>query len=212
MKREINWIKILLAFLIATFLFFFGLFVGYLANQIIERNSNLVLDEAKTELFNLETLYLLQEDYPCDFYIMNKISEKLDFLGGVITILEKKKGLNNEEVLELKKVYSLIEVRHFSLVNKLKKECQSNYTTLLFFYSNEKECKKEVDEKSFITTFLRNKYNSVRVYSFDLNLDLEVISFFKKVYNLGGCSGIVLNEKKIEEEIHASKDLEKYIN
>jgi hypothetical protein len=212
MKRETNWTKILLAFLIATFLFFFGLFIGYLSNQIIEKNTNFILEETKNEIFSLESLSLLQEDYPCDSYIMDKVSEKLDSLGRIITIFEEDKGLNNKEVLELKKVYTLIQLRHFILINKLNENCQRNYSTILFFYSNEKKCEKEVNEKSFILSFLRNKYDFVRVYSFDLNLDSEIIPFFKKTYNLEGCSEIVLNEKKVEEDVKTSKDLEKYLN
>jgi len=212
MKSKVNFTKILLAFLIATFLFFFGLFVGYLANQVIEKNTNLLLEETKNELFVLESLSSLQEDYPCEPYMMDKISEKLDSLGRIITILEEDKGLNDREVLELKKVYTLIQIKHFILINKLKENCNSNYTTILFFYSNEKECEKEVNEKSFIISFLRKKYDFIRVYSLDLNLNSEIIPFFKEIYGLKGCSEIVLNEKKIEESVETSNDLEKYLN
>jgi len=212
MKREINWTKILLAFLIASFLFFFGLFLGYLSNQIIEKNSNQILEETKNKLFSLESLSLLQEDYPCNSYMLDITSEKLSFIGELITLLEKKKGVNDREVLDLKKVYTLIEVRHFMLINDLKKNCQANYSTILFFYSNKEECKEDVTKKSFILTFLRNKYDFVRIYSFDLNLDSEILSFFKQVYNLGGCYGIILDEKKIEQDIQKYEEIEKYLN
>ena len=81
----------------------------------------------------------------------------------------------------------------------------------MFFYSNTQECRGIVNDKSFILSFLRNKYNSVRLYSFDINLNSEIVSFFVKNYKIDGCYAIVLNDKKITGNVTTSHDLEKYL-
>jgi len=212
MNREIDWGRFILAFLIACFLFSFGLFIGYLTKGVVESTTIDIIASTRNELTNLETLTVLEKDYPCNSFVLDETSDKLNYLGELITTLEVKKGKNNNEVLELKKMYTLLEARHMILIKQKNTQCNQNYSTFLFFYSNEKECQTKEGDISFILSYLRKKYDFVRVYSFDVNLDSEIIKFLKDAYKIEGCESVVLNDKKIEGKIENSDDFEVLLN
>ncbi len=212
-KRQINWNKIILSFLIACFLFSFGIFVGYLAKGIVSASIINIQDSTKNEILTLETINLIQEQNSCESYSLDLVSEKLDYLGELITILETKKGKKDPEVLEMKKLYSILEIRHYVLTREQNEYCAKNISTFMFFYSNDKDCNDEVEKKSFILSYLRKKYQTkVRVYAFDNDLDSDLIKVLKEKYKVERCSTIILNENKITTKIDNSEDLEKFLN
>lgn len=208
--RKINWLKLILAFLIATAIFFFGLFVGYLAKNLISSSTIDIESSTRNTITNLETLNLLEGSYPCNTAVIDTVSQKLDYLGSIITTLENKKGKFDSDVLELKKLYTDIEIRHALLVQSRDAKCGQVHNIILFFYSNTAECKAQVDKTAFIADYMRNKYDNVKVYSFDSDLNSDVVSVLKNQYKIAGCSGIVLNDKKIEN-VTNSQQLENVI-
>lgn len=212
-NRSINWSKLILAFLVATLLFFLGIFLGYLGKAAVE-NSTISLEESvKNELLSLETLSLLDDQFSCDSSVLNLVSKKLDYLGSTISDLEVKKGKFDKHVLELKKLYTILEVKHLLLMKERIDSCSEKYNLILFFYSNERKCSDIVERTSFILTYLRNKHESVRVYSFDLDLNSDIISVLSNKYNLDGCFAVVLNDVKVAQDNEiATKDIEILLN
>src|SRR3989338_2105261 len=208
-ERKINWLKLILAFLIASFLFFIGLFLGYLAKGIIEKSTIDIEESTRNEIANLETINLIDLGSDCSFFTLELVSEKLDYLGELITTLEVKKGKYDNDVLELKKLYTNLEVRHMFLVSERNNKCSSNNTIIMFFYSNSIECKESVERNSFVITYLRNKHDSLRVYSYDIDLNSDIISILKKKYSVSGCQTIVVNGNKSIGNIENSQDFEK---
>lgn len=209
--RKINWEKMILAFLIAVFLFCLGLFIGYLARGIVEGAAMNVEEGMRNEIMTLETLSMLGEKYPCDSITLNLMSDKLDYLGDLITTLEVKKGKFDSEVLELKKIYSLLQVRHMLLIQDKDEKCSENYNIFIFFYSNKEECKNLADKMSFILSYLRNKHNDVRVYSFDVDLDSDIVYTLMKRYNIDKCDAVILNDKRVNATFESSDDVERLL-
>jgi hypothetical protein len=211
-RKPINWQRLILAFLIATFLFFFGLFLGFLAKGFVAQSSLELEQQIQGDIINLETLYLLEDQFPCNPEILDITSERLDYLGELITIMEVKQGKFDPQVLELKKLYTVLEVRHFLLTESRNTQCGSDQNTALFFYSNEEQCEGPVEKTAFVLTFLRNKHENVRVYSFDVNLDSDLIATLKTQYNIQGCSSVVLNKEKINLQVTNADQVEPLLN
>jgi len=208
-ERKINWSKILLAALIATFLFSLGNLLGFLIRGAVSENTLSLEQSIKNDISNLETLYILEDEYPCSSEILQLASEKLDYLGELITVLETKKGKSDPQVLELKKLYTLLEVRHFLLMEKRNDRCGKDFDIFLFFYSNTPVCSDDVDQSAFMLTFLRNKYDSIKVYSFDIDLESDLINVLKEQFKITDtCSGIALNGEKVDFKPQNSDELE----
>ena len=206
--RKINWQKITLAFLIAVFMFTFGLFIGFLAKTLIQGATIDLQNSVRNEIVNLETIDLLEKDNVCENYSINLISEKLDYTGELISLLEIKKGKADTEVLELKKLYTMLEVRHMLLMEEKNRLCDQDYDIFLFFYSNDENCEDDVEKTSFILSYLRKKYDNVRVYSFDSNLDSDLVKILMSKYSVTSCKVVILNGEKVTKDIARSEDLE----
>ena len=206
--RKINWQKITLAFLIAVFMFTFGLFIGFLAKTLIQGATIDLQNSVRNEIVNLETIDLLEKNNVCENYSINLISEKLDYTGELISLLEIKKGKADTEVLELKKLYTMLEVRHMLLMEEKNRLCDQDYDIFLFFYSNDENCEDDVEKTSFILSYLRKKYDNVRVYSFDSNLDSDLVKILMSKYSVNSCKVVILNGEKVTKDIARSEDLE----
>jgi hypothetical protein len=191
-------------------LFCFGLFLGYLGSKVIEGASISILDSTKNEISNLETLNLLEANFPCSSTTLDIATNRLAYLSDLIDSMETQRGKDNSEVLEMKKLYSNIEIRHMLLLRERIKNCGANYTSIIYFYSNKQECKDQTNSVSFILTYIRNKYSFVRIYSFDMDLNSDVVQVLDNNYNVSGCYKVVLNDKIIGE-IKKSDDIEKQL-
>ncbi|MCA9485926.1 MAG: hypothetical protein KC506_03720, partial [Nanoarchaeota archaeon] len=192
-------------------LFFLGIFLGFIAKGIIAQSSVKLEQQIQNDIINLETLYLLEDQFPCNPEILEVTSQRLDYLGELITVLEVKQGKFDPQVLELKKLYTVLETRHFILTESRNSQCSENQNTALFFYSNAETCEAGVEKTAFVLTFLRNKYDNFNVYSFDIDLDSNIISALKSQYGIQGCSSVVLNKEKLSFPIENASQLESLI-
>jgi hypothetical protein len=128
------------------------------------------------DTLSLETQFDLLAQAPCE-EISEKtvLSTELNDLADRLSFTEERLGSNNEEVLTLKRQYTLLEIKDYLLMKRLTAECGLKPVFVLYFYSNEEgEC--ETCEKAgYALSYLRETYPSLRVYSFDYNLDLSAL-------------------------------------
>ena len=135
------------------------------------------------------------ENFICDNSLLVESSKNLENSGFRISLLEKRFGIYDERVLNTKKLYSELEFSHFSLVNRFKKECVSEITTILFFYSNSENLADESEKMGFILgSFKRDNFEKIMIYSFDVNLDFKLIRILKSEYKISSAPVIVVNE------------------
>ena len=104
MKRNIDWSKVLLAFLITVLLFNIGLLAGYFGSKIIEGSSISIIQSTNNEISNLETLSLLEQNYPCSSFTLDVATERLGYMSDLIDSMEDQRGKTNSDVIELKKI------------------------------------------------------------------------------------------------------------
>ncbi len=187
--------RIILAFFIATFVFV-GIFliansIPYLNYQTIINQNNIIqqsINESRNHLMN----------FVCETEILLEVSDKLGDVGTRLEVLEKRFGKEDWRVLEEKKKYSLLEYEHFEYIKKFSEDCDKEFITILFFYSNFGVLEGRSEGVSYILDSLRKKYSGkVMVYSFDYNLDLDLINELKEKYQVDSAPKIVVNEEKV---------------
>jgi glutaredoxin len=100
-----------------------------------------------------------------------------------------------ETILELKKQYTILQVKDF-LINKQKAErCGTQLSTILFFYETKEKCP-DCMKQSYVLDAIRATYPEVRVYSFDYTLELSTIEALKASYAVeGGLPVLVVDGK-----------------
>ena len=185
-------LRLFWAFIIATLIFVIIFViansVSYLNYQYIANQNNLIGE-------SIDVL----ENYPafesCDDSSLFLASEKLDEVGKNMGLLEQRFGKQDRRVLEQKKLYSILEYRHFELVKEFSENCSKDYITILFFYSNENEKELASETVSHILSLFKGQNEKkVMIYSFDYDLDSEFINQLKKDYEVDFAPKISINE------------------
>ncbi len=209
-SREIPKLRVVLAFLIATFLFVTGFLLGYGFSYFKFQEITKQEEAIRFDLLSID----LQSEFlsSCDEEILNSISGELEEMGSFLGILEEKFGKTDPQVLEEKKKYTLLEVQHFLNMKKYKEICNKSIDTVLFFYSNLPINEDESERIGYILSTLKAKeQEKLMVYSFDFDLDTSMIKILRTVYNVTQENSVVINENKKLEGVDNIEDIEQYL-
>lgn len=209
-RRPFSHKKFLLALLLTAIIFIAAFLIGYSISYSKYRSIFSSQEEIRYNLLSLEIEKQLVID-SCDTISFNSISKELDDMGTMMIALEQRLGKNNQRVLDQKKTYSLLEVQHFFLVKEFNYNCNENVQTLLFFYSNEGGFKAEGERIGFILDAYKRANPGVMVYSFDYDLDANLIVLLKQKYDIVKPNIVVLNENTVLAGISSIGDIERYV-
>lgn len=171
--------------------------VAYTVNYVNrERVAELsaIEDQLSIDLFSLDTQFSLLAAAPCDA-ATTTLTPELGDLGSRLAYTENQLGTENAQVLRLKQRYSLLEIRDYLITKQLGQECGTKPVTVLYFYSNEKDCE-NCDKAGYALSYLRNTYPKLRVYSFDYHLELGALQTLTTLLKLDGTlPAFVINGK-----------------
>ena len=203
---KIEKFKLLISFIIGTILFI----AGFLASNwivLFGYQRNIELQQRIGEKINLMDS---ESQIYCENY-QPEISTELNEAGSFLMLLEKKFGKNKPEIILQKENYSMLELKHFFSVKNYAQKCQKSITTLLFFYSNKEDYLDDAETKGFIISKLKELNPAgIMAYSFDYDLDSDVIRNLKDAYNVQKPNTAVINDKIILEQFNDIDDLTPY--
>ncbi len=149
--------------------------VSYLDNRRVAE-LDAIQNQLATDTLSVETQFALLEEAPCeDLTEGNTLSATLADLGARLVVAEERLGATDPQVLELKKQYTLLEIRDYLLMKRFSKVCSAKTPVALYFYSNEAGACTDCDRASYALSYLHQTYPNLRVYSFDYNLDLGAL-------------------------------------
>ncbi len=175
-KREMNIRKYVLALAITTSIFITAVAINNFFNEKRTQQIRSIQDGISIDILSLETQFELLAERACEDIAENTVlSAELSELARKLSYMEKSLGTDNAEVLQLKRFYSLLEVKDLLLMKRVADKCKLEPVFLLYFYSNEKNSCKDCRRQGYVLTKLARKYPKLRIYSFDYNLDLAVV-------------------------------------
>jgi hypothetical protein len=209
MNQKIDWKKYIIVFFITLGLFLTAIYLSnYFSNKRVDEiksiQNNIALD-----ILSSETQYSLLEDSSCADYSNSISSQELNSLGEKIDFEESSGATGTIELQYLKQYYSLLEIKDYLLQEKVSQRCGNKEVFVLYFYTNSDNCSDCVKE-AYVLTALREKYPSLRVYSFDYSLDLSAVSALKSVYKLSDreLPALIIN-KRVVTGFKSVEDIEK---
>jgi hypothetical protein len=151
--------------------------INYLNNARVAELTA-IEDQLSIDTLSIDTQFSLLETAPCDSSASSMtLTGELSNLGDRLSYAEGQLGKNNEQVVRLKKQYSLLEIRDYLITKELAAACGTKPVTVLYFYSNAGNCD-DCDKAGYALSYLRTTYPALRVYSFDYNLDLGALKTF----------------------------------
>lgn len=189
-------------------------------NEIKNIESRIAVD-----ILASETQFSLLSELSCRDISSSLLSKELATLGDKLSYTESNRGSDDEEVLNLKKYYSLLQIKDFLLMQKINDRCGGKTSSIMYFYSNEKKdlpdhagCE-DCEKEGFVLTRLRQEYPELRVYSFDYDIDLSALQTLISIYDIKDEQpALLINEKvyygfksidEIKDIIPALKEIDK---
>lgn len=192
-----DWKKYIIVFFITAALFATaGGLSNFFSNKKMD-NIRSIQSKLATDILSSETQFLLLSELSCEQDVSeSNLSSELNELADKINYSESNlKG--NAEIIELKRYYSLLEIKDYLLTKKINQKCGEKFVPLLYFYTTANNCT-ECVKQGHVLTKLRHKYPNLRVYSFDYSLNLSALKALLRIYKIEDTKlpAIVINEKK----------------
>ncbi len=196
-ERKVDENKYIAALALACLIFIAGIFLGYI---ITKGKVSDILNVEKETRYELDSLALeekLLEDASCSNKNPKIISEKLEDLATKLAYLETEYSKDDPSIIELKKPYTLLELQHYLTLKNIVKECNLDYSFILFFYSNSPEYIDESERQGFVLEYLQKKFTSekLKIYSFDVDSNLRIINSLKESYGITTIPSSVIDGK-----------------
>lgn len=181
------WQKYLLAFAITAAIFGTAF---YLTNRLDQRrlaDIRTTQEAISIDILSTETQFELLGNLDCEAISANPVlSEELNNLASRLSVAEENLGADNPEVISIKKQYSLLEIKDYLLMKQIAAKCPKvKPVFVLYFYSNDGTCE-DCGRQGEVLTYLRQAYPTLRVYSFDYNLDLGALQTLISLNQING--------------------------
>ncbi|MBI2147246.1 thioredoxin family protein [Candidatus Woesearchaeota archaeon] len=192
-----NLSKYIAAFSITTLIFIVGILIGNAISSAKMEAIDALQQDITVRTIGSEMQYLLLAEHPCQDIHSSELSQELFEIGSKLAHMEQTLGSQDENVINLKRYYSLLEIRHWLLLKKAQQECNATYSLILYFYSNRGDCD-ACKQQGYVLNTIHRKYPDVNIYSFDVNIPDTVLATIKQIYNITAPPTIVVNGKKME--------------
>jgi hypothetical protein len=191
-----DWKKYTYTFFITAAIFATAIFLSnYFSQKKINEIKN-IESRIAVDILASETQFSLLSELSCRDISSGLLSKELAVLGDKLSYTEQNRGSDDEEVLNLKKYYSLLQIKDFLLMQKIKERCGGKTLSIMYFYSNKEDACPDCQKEGYVLTKLRQDYPELRVYAFDYNLDLSALQTLISIYNIDNKSpAILVNEK-----------------
>jgi hypothetical protein len=182
-----TWQKYILAFVITAAIFGTAFYIASRldAQRIADIRST--QDAISVDILSSETQFELLGNLDCSTLSESPVlSSELNDLAGKLSVAEQNLGSSNEQVVQLKKQYSLFEIKDYLLLRQIARQCPGfKPVYILYFYSNAGDCA-DCSRAGDVLTYLRQTYPGLRVYSFDYNLDLSALRTLETLRHVDG--------------------------
>lgn len=202
-----DWKKYIIVLFITATIFISGLWISdYLSGKKIDQLKN-IENKISLDLLSSETQFSLLQEQSCKDVSNSMLSSELNSLADKISYSENNIGVENTDVISLKKYYSLLEIKDYLLMKKITERCGEKSIFILYFYRNDncEDCTKQ----GYVLTSLREKYPQLRVYSFDYNLDLSAIRTMTSIYKVTDKLPAVVINGKVYSGFKTLEEIEK---
>jgi hypothetical protein len=189
--------KYIFTFIITLSIFTTAFFAStFFSNKRVE-NVKSIQDTIAIDILSSETQFDLLKEMPCSNVGDTILSAELSVLGDKLSHTESDRGEKDDDVIYLKKYYSLLQIKDYLLSKKLGEKCGAGKKPvfIIYFYSNQGDCP-DCRREGYVLTRLKEIYPDLRVYSFDYNLPVSAVDSMKKIYHIKSALPAIVIEDK----------------
>jgi hypothetical protein len=198
-RKKFSTYKAITVLLFTIIIFSLGIIVGnYNTSQKFSQVIALS-QKLQTQTLGAEVVNDILEEKVCEANDVDYLTDDLYRLSERLAYMENVRGSEDQQVKEMKNDYFVIEARHWILSKKRTEKCFNgtkglNRTTILYFYSNEGDCPR-CNEQGSVLVYLMRKYKGMKIYSFDINANSQVVKVLKTIYEIDDTPGLIINDE-----------------
>lgn len=207
---KINIKKYFVAFLITAVVFISAIWLSNYFNDRRIQEIQSIQDQISIDILSSETQFDLLSAASCKILDESVLSQELNELSSRLSFMEESLGTNNSQVQQLKRYYSLLQIKDYLLMKRLSDKCNVKPVSILYFYSNKGDCE-DCKKEGYVLTYLREEYPRLRVYAFDFNLDLGAIKTIESIYKLSGEMPTIIIDDTPYYGFKSVEDIEKLV-
>lgn len=190
--NKFSWQRYILALLV-TLLLFGTIF--YATERINRHKISLVrdtYDEIALDILSTETRFSLLNDASCETFSASPVlAEELSVVGQRVGFLEEELGADSDNVVQLKKYFSLLQTKDYILASRLAERCNIDLPIVLYFYS--KDCPDCRRQGYVLDEVYDNFDGAVRIYAFDASLDISALNTLMSLNDVTEFPAIVID-------------------
>jgi uncharacterized protein YdcH (DUF465 family) len=181
MKKE-DTIRYIVVFVITLALFLTTLALSSFLSSRKLQNIKSIQETVAIDIMSSETQFQLLQELSCKDVAANTLSDTLNELAEKISYSEQNIR-DKSQITELKRYYSLLQIKDYLLMQKIKAKCGTTVLPIFYFYTTAENCS-ECIKQSAVLTELRREYPEIRIYSFDYNLELTALQSLIKIFKV----------------------------
>jgi hypothetical protein len=210
MERRISPLH-LVALAITSLIFIVGLLLGWQLGYTADSQMKTDFEQMRSESYMLEVLSLMRTRGEASCPVLEKefsdLTTRTTEYGQKLDYMEKKMGKFDQNVMSLKSDYALMQARNYLLLKGLDESCGTKHVIIIYFYTNE-GYSPSTDQGIALADALGDLpeiRDRTAIYHFDSNVDNPVVSAFKEEYVVKTLPAMIINGKKYEGYMDASK-------
>lgn len=204
MRREIKG-KYILAGVITAVIFILGMLLGLViegkrADYIQEQSREQTADLKSLQLqYQLISEFNQQKNCIAVSTTFENYMKELDLTEERLLGYEKEATINKNEFKVLRKDYIQAQVNYWLLAKKTKEICNTDFVTLLYFYSPSEYCG-DCDKQGFVLTYLKQRLkDKILIFSFDSSFKEEpIIDLLIKIYSVKKYPSLIVEDELIQ--------------
>lgn len=206
----IDFKKYIVAFVITAFIFGTAIFISNVISQKKLEDVRAIENRVALDIISSETQFALLEETSCKDIGPGFLSKELGSLGEKLAYAENQTELDTPDLEYLKRSYFLLEIKDYLLMKRLTEKCGIRPTFILYFYSTKDACE-DCQKMGYVLTALRDKYQDLRVYSFDYHFNVGAISTLVSIYKVKSDLPALIINNSAYYGFHSVDDLEEIV-
>lgn len=209
--RAARWRTYVIAFIITAAIFATALYASNYFNARRVAEIRAAQDSISIDILSLETQFDLLAEHACkDIRENSVLSRELRPLASRLSYIESQPNINTEELIRLKRYYSLLQIKDLLLMKRVAQKCSLEPVFILYFYSNKDDCK-NCERQGYALTALNERYPQARIYSFDYHLDLAALDTLISINKVAPTLPALIIDDEVYYGYHSVANIEEII-
>ncbi|MBN1923234.1 MAG: hypothetical protein JW791_00560 [Nanoarchaeota archaeon] len=197
-KKHSTNFYLIMAFFVSAVIFASGIGIGLFIDNLKGESISASLSDMRLSLQDAE-IELLVMDYlggslSCDYLTMKstELGEQSTNLGTQLDVFEQSNQINPDFYVPLKQEYTRVLIKNWITLEEIKKSCNSNYSTILYFYNNI-DCQL-CDNQAYVLEYFKSLLgDKVLIFALDAGLNAGVVDLLRYNFNVEEYPSLVIN-------------------